>query len=621
MTTDNELNQNLDENRISSEPEKPENSNETTPADLDSSESATENSVDNVPNSDPKDDAQAQDEVELETEAEVTGIAESETSAEDVSAVEVIPEVLSEAESEVETVADVESRIATTSENRQKITSEIEEIEVFRENLSIEIERFISVREDLNQWIGARRESFAWKLTEALRSQEKQLTEDEATVRDFASNEPELDTEFGAKTRRWVMKWIGFPALIFSVIFGLMEYIRSNSGYVDVPDPNNPAVTVQVREFDRWLLENLGLTHLDVTFILVVAMIFIFFGVLFAYSRRSSEFRQIVAEEAELTKVMENAIHSIKIERERIDSLHPQVPQILELLSLGLHQPWVIDERYLSFQGELPDASKLPESLDISVPTEKSSRRVFPQLVLHALNELQTPGWREQAFENSIQRLAEHSGFGESGTALRELDHDQRRSGKRQMLISLEGKDLILKEIGEELVRDFAATVQAKVLPVSQPEVISLRPDILAHLQLSNNLVDNSEESVSPWEQRLSDIAGAGSPWAPGTFSSRGQLAARHERKPSSVFIASDRTSQFAHSEVVAFKEVDAGTRPFEVSIRVDLSEWCHPEELAIFEDYQPSAEELRARELREAKGLMHLDQSTEKLNHDDVAF
>lgn len=617
MTTDNELNQNLDESPISLEQEKPENSSETTLVDLDSSETASENSVENIPNTDPQDEV----EFELETEAEVAGIAESVESVDDVSAVEVAPEVISKAEGEVETVTNLESRIAMTGENRQKIASEIEEIEVFRENLSIEIERFISVREDLNQWIGARRESFAWKLTEALRSQEKQLTEDEATVRDFASNEPELDTEFGAKTRRWVMKWIGFPALIFSAIFGLMEYLRSDSGYVDLPDPNNPAATVKVREFDSWLLENLGLTHLDVTLVLVVAMIFIFAGVLFAYSRRSSEFRQIVAEEAQLTKVMENAIHSIKIERERIDSLHPQVPQILELLSLGLHQPWAIDERYLSFQGELPDASKLPESLDISVPTEKSSRRVFPQLVLRALNELQMPGWREQAFENSIQRLAEHSGFGESGTALRELDHDQRRSGKRQMLIALEGKDSILKEIGEELVKDFSATVQAKVLPFSQPEVISLRPDVLAHLLLTNNLVDNSEESVSPWEHRLSEIAGAGSPWAPGTFSSRGQLAARHERKPSSVFIASDRTSQFAHSEVVAFKEVDAGTRPFEVSIRVDLSEWCHPEELAIFEDYQPSAEELRERELREKKETKQADRAVDDLNHDDVAF
>jgi hypothetical protein len=530
-------------------------------------------------------------------------------------------EVLPEIPAEENSVVDLESRINLASEQRAKITKEIEEFEALRENLSIEIERFNSVREDLNQWIGARKESFAWKLTEALRVHEKQLTVDETSVREFAANDPLLDTDFGAKTRRWVMKSIGFTALVGGAIFFIMEYLRTNSGFVEAPDPNNPAATIQVREFDRWLLENLGLTHIQVTLILITTMILIFTGVLFAYSRRSSEFRQKVAEEAQMTKVMEHAVHSIKIEREKIDSLHPQVPQILELLSLGLHQPWLIDDRYLAFQGDLPDASKLPESLDISVPTEKSSRRVFPQLVLRALNQIQQPGWREQAFEKTIQGLAEHAGFGESGAALRELDQDQRRSGKRQMLIRLEDKDSVLTEIGEELVKKFAAVVQAKVLPFAQPDVISLRPDVLSQLQLTNNLVDTSEESVSSWEHRLSEIAGAGSPWAPGTFSTRGQLAARHERKPVSVFIASDRASQLAHTEVVAFREIGAGTRPFEVSIRVDLSEWCHPEELAIFEDYEPSAEELRQRELREKKEIKDSDIMVQPQNNENLAF
>jgi len=533
----------------------------------------------------------------------------------------VADEAISEISTEEISVVDLESRINLAGEQREKITREINEVEAIRENLSIEIERYNSVREDLNQWIEARKESFAWKLTEALRVHEKHLTIDETSVREFASNDPQLDTEFGAKTRRWVMKSIGYPALICGAIFFLMEYLRTNSRFVEGPDPSNPAATIQVREFDRWLLEDLGLTHIQVTLILIATMILIFAGVLFAYSRRSSEFRQIVAEEAQMTKIMEKAIHEIKIEREKIDSLHPQVPQILELLSLGLHQPWLIDNRHLTFQGDLPDASKLPESLDISVPTEKSSRRVFPQLVLRALNQIQRPGWREQAFEKSIQRLAEHAGFGESGAALRELDQDQRRSGKRQMLIGLDDKDPVLTEIGEELVKEFAATVQAKVLPFAQPDVISLRPDVLSPLLLTNNLVDTPEESVSSWEHRLSEIAGAGSPWAPGTFSTRGQLAARHERKPFSVFIASDRASQLAHTEVVAFREIGAGTRPFEVSIRVDLSEWCHPEELAIFEDYEPSAEELRQRELREKKEVKNSDQLAQPLNTENLAF
>jgi hypothetical protein len=329
----------------------------------------------------------------------------------------------------------------------------------------------------------------------------------------------------------------------------------------------------------------------------------------------------LVAEEAQLTKVMEQAVHSIKGERERIDSLHPQVPQILELLSLGLHSPWIIDSKYLAFEGVLPDASRLPESLDVSVPTEKSSQRVFPQLVFRALNQIQKPGWREAAFENAIQQLSESAGFGQPEGALRELDQDQRRSGKRQMLISLQDKEAVLLQIGEQMVKEFAAEVQAKVLPFAQPEVISLRPDVLSNLELSDDLVGTSDEDVSPWEQRLSEIAGAGSPWAPGTFSARGQMAARHEKKPDSVFIATDRATQYAHKEVNSFKEVYSGTRPFEVSIRVDLSEWCHPEELAIFQDYQPSEMELRERELRESKQSVPQANLSTTFDGEEVAF
>jgi hypothetical protein len=514
-----------------------------------------------------------------------------------------------------------EESLRTLEDKRSKFLEDKEDLERHRELLSDEIEKYVSVQEDLNQWINARKESFAWKLTEILRGHERQLAADEAKVRDFSANEPVLDTDFGAKTRRWIMKLIGIPALILLGIFLVMELIRGNSEIVDVPDPSNPAATIQVLEFDRWLLENLGLTHLQVTFMLAMIMLSVFTGALFAHSRRSSEFRQLVAEEAQLTKVMEQAVHSIKSERERVDSLHPQVPQILELLSLGLHSPWAIDPKYLAFEGILPDASKLPESLDVSVPTEKSSHRVFPQLVFRALNQIQQPGWREAAFENAIQQLSESAGFGAPDGALRELDQDQRRSGKRQMLISLDDKETVLVRIGEKMVKEFAAVVQAKVLPFAQPDVISLRPDVLSNLELSDDLVGTSEEDVSPWEQRLSEIAGAGSPWAPGTFSARGQMAARHEKKPDSVFIATDRATQYAHKEVNSFKEVYSGTRPFEVSIRVDLSEWCHPEELAIFQDYQPSEDELREREARESKQSTSDVEESHSFDGEEVAF
>ena len=117
----------------------------------------------------------------------------------------------------------------------------------------------------------------------------------------------------------------------------------------------------------------------------------------------------------------------------------------------------------------------------------------------------------------------------------------------------------------------------------------------------------------------MAEIAGIGSPWAPATFSAKGQIAAKHEAKPESVLIATDRVCQYAHQEVGRHTEVFAGTRPFEVSIRVDLSAWCLPEEVAIFQDYQPTNEELAQRNIQEALQSPKSLEKAEELGH--VAF
>jgi hypothetical protein len=490
----------------------------------------------------------------------------------------------------------IKEGIEKLADQREKVSDQISSLEVIREQNQLEVENLIAIREDLNQWTSVRKESFAWRLVGSLRNFEADLKKDEEAVKTFSSSPPDIDVEFGAKTRRWIMRMIGWGFFVGIGLVYLTELIHKYSDTVTESDPTNPAVSVSVNLFDQWLRNFFGINHSQLQFLFIFFLLAYLIGVFQSYSRRTSEFRQIVAIETEKTKIIVNAVHLILLERERIDSLHPQVPQILEILSLGLHQPWQINSKYSNFEGNLPDVSKIPESLDIAVPTKKSAQKVFSNLVYRAMNEIQVPGWREEAFQRVIQRLAEGAGFGQANSALKELDQDQRRGGRREMLISLEEKESILLGIGDELVADFAATVQEKVLPLAQPDVISLRPDDLAPLLLSDSLVSVDNENVSPWEVKLAEISGAGSPWSAATFSIKGQIAAKHETKPESVLIATDRVCTHAHQEVQRHNKVYAGTRPFEVSIRVDLSEWCHPEEVAIFQDYQPTEKEIEFR-------------------------
>jgi len=520
---------------------------------------------------------------------------------------------------QIEDESTILERAKTNESKKNTALNDLNDLNLQIDNLQLKIEEIVSVQEDLNQWTEARKRSFAWRLIESLRKYEGTLAEDEKTIKNFSENPPDLDVEFASKIRKWILRSLGLGLLIMSGLVYLVEMVRKYSDVISVPDPANPANSIQVNAFDFELNNNLGIDHTQFQFIFAFIFLFYTVGILFSYSRKTSEFRQIVAVEVHKTKIIEREIYTIKNARERIDSLHPQVPQILELLSLGLHRPWEISNKYENFKGDLPDASRIPECLDIAIPTERSENRIFSKLVLLALNQIQIPGWREKAFNNSIQSLAQMAGFGESDSALKEIDQDQRRSGKRQMLINLENKEVVLNSIGDRLVAEYAAEVQEKVLPLAQPDVVSLRPDELAGLSLADSLVQIDEENVSQWELKLAEISGASSPWAPATFSSRGQIAAKHEVKPESVLIATDRVCRNAHKEVGQFNEVYPGTRPFEVSIRVDLSPWCHPEEIAIFQDYQPTAEELELRSERElTKGPRSLEIDE---NLDEVAF
>ena len=115
----------------------------------------------------------------------------------------------------------------------------------------------------------------------------------------------------------------------------------------------------------------------------------------------------------------------------------------------------------------------------------------------------------------------------------------------------------------------------------------------MADLELSRSLLKDDSEGISRWELKLSEIAGHAAPWSSETFSIAGAANKKHESLES-VFLASDRVKGLAARGIEAHADVRPGSRPFEVAIRVDLSQWCKPNEVAIFEDFQATTEQLK---------------------------
>ena len=477
-------------------------------------------------------------------------------------------------------------------------------------------ERVLTVTEEFKDWVGARQASYAWKLMDKLRGFQDSLSKDEKSIRDFIAEENTLEFGFSEKTRKWFMKRF---MTNFYITWGLILVLYLLHRYAS---QIGEWVTQNVsNEAFRTFLTDAIVNVIGPGFWRLAAYIFIasfahFVGLLFAYSRRMSEYSRHVAVESARTKAMDEGVHKVREARERLDSLHPQVPQILELLSLGLHQPWKLREEDLLFTASVPDASLMPASVEISVPTISKSSPIYEELVFKTMNEIQIAGWRESAFSSIIGRISNSLGFGQNGMALREIDEDQRRSGKRELILKSANDEAPFREIGAELLEKFTAVTQEKIIPTVQPQVVSLKPDPLANLELSGTLLPEDSESVSKWEEKLSEIAGHAAPWSSGTFSVAGASAKKH-LSLESIFLASERVQGLAATEVEAHAEVRPGSRPFEVAIRVDLSEWCKPFEVAIFEDYVASNEQLQRWNQAENERIQSEDSSNPPANVD----
>ena len=455
------------------------------------------------------------------------------------------------------------------------------------------LEEKTKLQEDFQDWHERRKGSYAWKLVNTLKTYRSDLEKDEKELRDFAASESALKEGFGEATRKWFMKrfWMNFS--ISWITLFVLYLVNRFSDEISTFLANAFGGRSFLKQGLDFALRNaLGLSLRQVIGSIFGISFLHFIGLLFAYSRRNSEHSQLVAEESAAATAMENGIESVRNARERIDSLHPQVPQVIEVLSFGLHNPWKIDNNSLLFTGSVPNTAILPASVEVAVPTIVKKSPKYEELVLRTMNKIQIAGWRDQAFKKVVQELAESIGFGANEMAVRELDEDQRKSGKRQLLIAA-GKDPAPTEkIGIEQVEIFTKVTQEEVLPKSQPQIVSLRPNPLEGLELDGSIGFNIQDGVSKWEVYLSEIADLAAPWSTSTFSSKGQAQSKHI-KVESIFISSEQVNKMTKPGVAGEVAVRPGARPFEVAIRVDFSEWCKPDEVAIFSDFTATPEQI----------------------------
>ena len=487
--------------------------------------------------------------------------------------------------------AEIRSRIATLESEISKLAKSSSLIDQLMEAKGDELEELVGVQEDFTDWVTKRRASYAWQLMNRIKKHEKDLALDEALIRDFSESQPSIPEGFGQSTRKWFMKrfWLNFSITWIAVIT-LLLLDRFSDELSNFMTNNFNGRSFLKFGLDFFLQQAIGLSLSQLITTIFGLSFVTFIGQLFAYHRKNSAYQQLVAEESNRTLSMEKGIDAVKLARERIDSLHPQVPQFFDVLSVGLHQPWIVNKESLMFSGSVPDTAKLPACVEVAIPTIASKSSKYEELVNKAMNQIQIPGWRADGYKQIIQSLAESTGFGSNNMAVRELDEDHRKAGKRQLIVLASNNSDPGILIGKALVDHHTRIVQEKVLPFSQPNVVSLRPDPLAGLQLDGSLSVSRSGLEVNWQEKLAEIADLAAPWSASSFSEKGANNNRHQHVES-ILIASERVP--SSKGVLKECAVNPGARPFEVAIRIDLSEWCKPDEVAVFSDFKPTPEQI----------------------------
>ena len=490
----------------------------------------------------------------------------------DLPTLEIVNEVLDE---KVEDILTLEQEIELINQQNKQAKKRISEIKVAlieKENdlgnLEIKIEFLNTAYESLSSWYENKSKSFTSKFLNRLSEVKSLLDSDEFKVRDWLSKGIEIDINFIKRLRTWFVKRY-LISLLFAGVITLIIFLFDRYN----------------KEEFRQSLSNLSLTVMDIYAITWIIYLLYLLGLLFSYSRKLSRHRRELSIASSKAAGMLQSLDYIKDARLRIDSLHPQMEQYLHILSAAIHTPWKVPNDLLNFTTTKPETEYLPESLDIAAPYLGPNDNEFWVLVNKTVSKIFVKGWRALAFEKLVAKMSENAGV---SISTGEMDRDARRHGLRSMFIKLhdEGINLendVLIQAAREKIKEVIPIVQKEILPSSNLKVSSVKIDPLDGLEISDNLIDSAENNFA-WDEYLALISGYASPWSPLVFSNEGILRGRREKINRSFILGNSRLAHLGKEGIDFIESLSESTRPVDLLLRVDLSNWCSAGEVKVFE-------------------------------------
>jgi hypothetical protein len=317
-----------------------------------------------------------------------------------------------------------------------------------------------------------------------------------------------------------------------------------------------------------------------------------FFAGMSSYHREWSQHEIAIRRTLSDLQWARSTMYEMRRETARLESLHLQLRDWLELLAQGLLNPWSIDPR-LSDQGALQiDEDKFPVAIGLAQATD-GDMTSLARLQREAITRILRPGWRDRAFQDHVKEIGSRLGFEENQFSVVRLEEDlpeasnNTRTILRDRLLDSE----VLRALGKEKLREISVHVQIRALAEARPPIAVAYEDPLAGIDPLSGLI-SAEQSEVTWDEFLLEIAGSpGQPNPPMTlksFTTLGRGESWHMRAKTYLLMPGrltthDRVKSLIDAKINTYADDDS--RPLDLLVRVDITGPVPGEFIALWND------------------------------------
>jgi hypothetical protein len=425
-------------------------------------------------------------------------------------------------------------------------------------------------RDSLRTWVSSRSESFAWRLLVKLAQERQAAASDFDMLRAAAKTPIDPPAQHPSQMRDRFMRRAVISLAVVALAWVAVVVLKFS-----VPALAQIAPAVNPIAWPVWLSALVALG----TFIVVWVLFLV------TYYRENSQSRfQLRRASAHVDHLSRTSL-AAREERQRLDSLHRQVPDYLKYLSETIHRPWTATSNTtgsaaqesthqldtpetLVFGAARPRTELLPSFMRLAESTPGAGGDREMALVRDTVRSLLHRGWRYGVLRDLLAAVEQAESLPQGTFDPTRLDRDPRL--RSALMAALDRSDARLIA-GRGQLRVLAERIQKQIMDQIHPPVSDLALDPLRDLQVDEDLLGEADWRVKEWDDFLGEALSLPSQWSTLAFSLAGNPEGIEDVK--ALGYGPERIADLKDDSVTFIGMGEKSTRPVELVVRIDRTQ------------------------------------------------